>query len=420
MSHAEIFTKVFLVLLVSKGLIEAWLDSRQKNNIRKNQEKVPEKFSHTITLGDHQKAADYTIAKLNTSQFFSLIEVFILLVWTLGGGLKSLDHLVGLSGVESPLWQGVLFIVFFSLINGVLSFPQSIYSTFVLEKRFGFNKTTPKTFVIDMIKGTILGFLIGVPLILGILWIMNALGDSWWAYAWAFMTAVQLTIVWAYPTFIAPLFNKFYPMEDGETKDRVEKLLVRTDFQSNGLFVMDASMRSSHGNAYFTGFGKSKRIVFYDTLLKSLEPGEVEAILAHELGHFKKKHIIKMIAKAFIMSLIGFWILGQLANWQPFFDGMNAGSMTHAKALILFSLVAGVFTFPTTPLYSWMSRKHEFEADEFAATYSQANDLINALVKLYKENASTLTPDSIYSSWYHSHPPALIRVQYIESLGSRS
>lgn len=420
MSQAAVVTKVFLVLLIVKGLVEAWLDSRQKNNIRKHQNNVPPRFNDSISLGEHQKAADYTVAKLNTAQFFHLIEVFILLVWTVGGGLKSLDKLVILTGVESPLWQGAIFIGFFVLINGLLGLPHSIYSTFVLEERFGFNKTTVKTFIQDLVKGTLLGVLIGLPMVLGIIWIMNVLGNNWWFWAWAFMTVIQLSLVWAYPTFIAPLFNKFYPMEEGETKERVEALLNRTDFRSNGLFVMDASMRSSHGNAYFTGFGKSKRIVFFDTLLKSLEPAEVEAVLAHELGHFKKKHILKGMVKALIMSLIGFWVLGQLSNWQPFFDGLNAGTANNAKALILFMLVAGVFTFPLTPLSAWMSRKNEFEADEFAAKNAQAKDLITALVKLYKENANTLTPDPIYSAWYHSHPPALVRVNHLESIGSGS
>tara|TARA_R110000868_G_scaffold42681_4_gene144037 strand:- start:514 stop:1767 length:1254 start_codon:yes stop_codon:yes gene_type:complete len=416
MIESAVITKVFLILLVSKGLIEAWLDSRQKNNIRKNQDAVPERFKDAITLSEHQKAADYTIAKLNSAQFFNLIGVFILLIWTLGGGLKTIDQLVALTGVESTLWQGVIFIGFFSIINGFLGLPQSIYSTFVLEERFGFNKTTVKTFITDMIKGTVLGVVIGLPMLLGILWIMNALGSMWWFWAWAFMTALQLGLVWAYPTFIAPLFNKFYPMEDGETKNRVEALLARTDFHSKGLFVMDASMRSSHGNAYFTGFGKSKRIVFFDTLLKSLEPAEVEAVLAHELGHFKKKHIVKGMIKALALSLVGFWILGQLYQSPAFFEGLNAGGMSNAKALLLFMLVAGVFTFPMTPLSAWMSRKNEFEADEFAAKNARAQDLITALVKLYKENANTLTPDPIYSAWYHSHPPALIRVNHLEKL----
>ncbi|MBH47671.1 MAG: peptidase M48 [Halobacteriovorax sp.] len=416
MIESAVVTKIFLILLVSKGLIEAWLDSRQKNNIRKNQEAVPERFKDSITLSEHQKAADYTVAKLNSAQFFNLVGVFILLIWTLGGGLKTIDQLVALTGVESTLWQGVIFIGFFSLINGFLGLPQSIYSTFVLEERFGFNKTTVKTFIMDMVKGTVLGICIGLPMLLGILWIMNALGSSWWFWAWAFMTVLQLGLVWAYPTFIAPLFNKFYPMEDGETKNRVEALLSRTDFHSKGLFVMDASMRSSHGNAYFTGFGKSKRIVFFDTLLKSLEPAEVEAVLAHELGHFKKKHILKGMVKALGLSLVGFWILGQLYQSPAFFEGLNAGSMSNAKALLLFMLVAGVFTFPMTPISAWLSRKNEFEADEFAAKNARAQDLITALVKLYKENANTLTPDPIYSAWYHSHPPALIRVNHLEKL----
>lgn len=412
--EAAVVTKVFLVLLVAKGLLESWLDARQKANIRRNQDQVPARFADTISLSDHQKAADYTVAKINTAQFFHLIDVIVLLVWTLGGGLQSLDALVKLTGVESALWQGTLYIGFFIIINGVIGLPRSIYSTFVLEERFGFNKTTAKTFFLDLIKGTVVGTLIGLPIILGILWIMQALGASWWFWAWVFMTIFQLTLVWAYPTFIAPLFNKFSPMEEGETKNRVEALLSRTGFESKGLFVMDASIRSAHGNAYFTGFGKNKRIVFFDTLLKTLAPAEVEAILAHELGHFKKKHIVKGMAKALLLSLVGFWILGQLASWQPFFDGLNAGAATNAKALLLFMLVAGVFTFPLTPISAWMSRKHEFEADDFAAENAEAKDLITALVKLYKDNANTLTPDHIYSAWYHSHPPALTRVSHLE------
>lgn len=418
MHEAAIVTKVFLVLLIVKGLLEAWLDSRQKANIRRNQNLVPARFADTISLSDHQKAADYTVAKINTSQFFHIIDVFVLLIWTIGGGLNSLSSVVELTGVQSELWQGTLFIGLFILINGMIGLPRSIYSTFVLEERFGFNKTTPKTFVLDLIKGTLVGVVIGLPIILGVLWIMQALGQSWWFWAWVFMTAFQLILVWAYPTFIAPLFNKFSPMEEGETKNRVEALLERTGFHSKGLFVMNASMRSAHGNAYFTGFGKNKRIVFFDTLLKTLEPAEVEAVLAHELGHFKKKHIVKGMVKALGLSLIGFWVLGQLSTWQPFFDGLNAGVATNAKALLLFMLVAGVFTFPLTPLSAWMSRKYEFEADDFAAKNAQAKDLITALVKLYKDNANTLTPDPIYSAWYHSHPPALTRVSHLESLGS--
>lgn len=418
MQEAAIVTKTFLFFLIAKGLLEAWLDARQKNHIKKNIQEVPARFASNISLGDHQKAADYTVAKINTAQFFHLTEVIILLLWTVGGGLQSLDYVVAQFSISSPLWEGAAYIALFTLINGVLGLPRSIYSTFVLEERFGFNKTTPKMFVIDMIKGTVVGLIIGTPLLLGILWIMRALGDAWWFWAWAFMTTVQLILVWAYPTFIAPLFNKFYPMEDGETKERVEALLARTGFHSKGLFVMDASIRSSHGNAYFTGFGKNKRIVFFDTLLKTLEPAEVEAVLAHELGHFKRKHIVKGMAKALLLSLVGFWILGTLSTWSPFFLGLNAGVTSNAKALILFMLVAGVFTFPLTPISAWMSRKHEFEADEFAAHNADANKLISALVKLYKDNANTLTPDPVYSAWYHSHPPALIRVNHLEGIKS--
>jgi STE24 endopeptidase len=297
-----------------------------------------------------------------------------------------------------------------------LSIPQSIYTTFVVEERFGFNKTTPKTFLIDMLKGAVVGSIIGLPLIYGILWIMQALGTFWWVYAWGFMTVFQLFIIWAYPNFIAPLFNKFSPLEEGETKNKILELLKRTHFESDGLFVMDASTRSSHGNAYFTGFGKTKRIVFFDNLLKTLAPAEVEAVLAHELGHFKKKHIIKGLIKGIVMSFIGFAILGWLKTWVPFYYGHGVEAVTNHTALLLFVMVSGVYTFWITPLMALSSRKFEFEADEFAAKHAQAEDLIHALVKLYKDNASTLTPDPIYSAYYHSHPPALIRVQHLEKL----
>ncbi len=415
MQAAEAVTKAFLFFLFTKSLIESYLDNRNRKHILANRNSVPEKFSDQITLEDHQKAADYSIEKIKVSKIFNFVELVILLLWTLGGGIESLDKLAK-SFELSELVTGVLFFAIYMFVSLLLGLPQSLYSTFVLEEKFGFNKTTPKTFVIDMFKGIALGAIIGFPIIYAILWIMNALGEYWWTYAWAFLTLTQFVIIWAYPRFIAPLFNKFSELEEGEVKDKVEALLAKTGFESNGLFVMDASIRSSHGNAYFTGFGKNKRIVFFDTLIKNLTADEVAAVLAHELGHFKKKHIVKGLVKSVVLSFIGFAILGFLADWVPFFTGHGVTTPSIHAALLLFMMVSGVYTFGLIPLNAMTSRKYEFEADEFASEYANAKDLITALVKLYKHNASTLTPDPGYSKFYHSHPPALVRVNHLESL----
>ncbi len=408
-----ILTKVFLAFLCLKGLIEAYLDRRNIRHINSNKSKVPEKFSDQISLEDHQKAANYSIEKISTSQFFHIFSYIILLGWTIFGGLDYLNNIVKSMGL-SQLWTGVTFIILFSMIGSFLSLPESIYNTFIVEQKWGFNKTTPKIFILDLIKGTILGLIIGVPLLAGILWIMDKMGDYWWAYTWIFLSVFQLLMMWIYPTFIAPLFNKFEPLEEGEVKNKIEALLSRTGFESNGLFVMDASKRSGHGNAYFTGFGKTKRIVFFDTLIKTLDPTEIEAVLAHELGHFKRKHVLKLMIKAFVFSFIGLFVLGYLMKSQAFFNAHGVKSMEPYIALTLFILVSGVYTFFITPISSWTSRKYEFEADEFAAKHSSARELISALVKMYKDNASTLTPDPLYSAFYHSHPPALIRVNFLE------
>ncbi|MGB0455246.1 MAG: M48 family metallopeptidase [Bacteriovoracaceae bacterium] len=408
-------TQVFLSALCLKVLITNYLDNRNKRHILRNQNQVPDKFEDKITLEEHQKAARYSVAKINAGKIFRFIELVILLFWTVGyEGIERL-HLFILGFNLSPITEGLVYFSAFIGISTVLSLPQSIYTTFVLEEKFGFNKTTPKTFVIDMIKGLILGAIIGLPILGLILWIM-AETQLWWLYAWAVVTAFQLIIIWAYPTVIAPLFNKFTELEEGEVKDVVVKLLDRTGFESKGLFVMDASKRTGHGNAYFTGFGKNKRIVFFDTLLNNLSPAEIEAVLAHELGHFKRKHILKMLFRGVLMSLLGFYILFKLSTWPEFYTGHGVQSMAPHLTLMLFMQVSGIYTFFLTPLFSWFSRKHEFEADEFAAQYSSASELISALVKLYKENASTLTPDPMYSNFYHSHPPALIRVRHLESL----
>jgi STE24 endopeptidase len=294
--------------------------------------------------------------------------------------------------------------------------PQSLYFTFVIEERFGFNKTTFQTFVLDLLKGTMLALLIGAPIAYVILWVMSIMGTHWWLYAFAFLTIIQFSLIYLYPKFIAPLFNKFTPLEDGEVKIKIEALMQRCGFHASGLFVMDASKRSGHGNAYFTGFGKNKRIVFFDTLLKSLSPLEVEAVLAHELGHMKKKHIQKALIKGLITSFLGFALLGYLKNNVFFFNGHGVQTLTDYTVLALFSMVIGTYTFFLTPINAYFSRKHEYEADYFAYENSSAEALISSLVKMYKDNASTLTPDPLYSKFYFSHPPASERVSYLESL----
>ena len=415
---ASTVTKIFLFFLLSKNLIESWLEAKNKNYIWQNKDKVPARFAEVITPEEHKKAAEYSVAKIKASQFFHILNFAILLGWTLGGGLQLLQELISPYNF-GPILSGIVYLSAFSIISTVLSLPESLYSTFVIEERFGFNKMTPLLFIKDGLKGLLLGAIIGLPLFAGLLWVMSSLGSMWWLYGWLMLTGFQFVLLWAYPKFIAPLFNKFSEMDDGEHKVKVLELLERTGFTSNGLFVMDASIRSSHGNAYFTGFGKNKRIVFFDTLLKTLLPGEVEAVLAHELGHFKRKHVTKMLIKSVVLSFLGFLILGWLLNSPAFFAGHGVTTPNLHLALILFSMVAGVYTFFLTPISAKTSRKYEFEADTFAANHANYEDLISALVKLYKENANTLTPDPTYSAFYHSHPPALIRVEFLEKVGKQ-
>ncbi|EQC49873.1 peptidase, M48 family [Bacteriovorax sp. BSW11_IV] len=415
MVNAALVTKVFILFVALKSLIEAYLDRRNMKNILANRNEVPEKFKEQISLADHQKAADYSIAKIKASQFFQFIEVAILLMWTLGGGIEAMDRLSKDLIGEGTLTTGVFFFMVYLAISFFLSLPQSVYTTFVIEEKFGFNKTTVKTFITDIIKSTLVGLVIFVPILYGLLWIMASVGELWWLYAFVFLTLIQIVLMWAYPTFIAPIFNKFTPLEEGEVKNKIMELLARIDFKASGLFVMDGSKRSAHGNAYFTGFGKNKRIVFFDTLINSLNPNEVEAVLAHELGHFKRKHILKMIVKSIVMSFIAFFIMGQLLHSEIFFKGHGVQTVSTHAGLLLFMMVSGIYTFFIGPISSYQSRKFEYEADEFAATHSNARDLINALVKMYKDNASTLTPDEMYSNWYHSHPPAIKRVSFLET-----
>jgi STE24 endopeptidase len=411
--YSNFYTKIFLLSLLAKNLIESLLDKKNYEYIKKNRNAVPAPFAHKISLPDHQKAADYSCAKINANRVFHLVDLLIFLGWTLGGGLEAINQLSSGLG-KSETITGLIFLGILALVSSLLSLPQSLYFTFVIESKYGFNKTTWKTFVSDIFKGALLGIVLGGPIAYAILTIMEKLGSLWWLYAFIFLSVVQLLLVFIYPTFIAPIFNKFSELPAGEVKEKILALLSRCGFKSSGIFVMDASKRSGHGNAYFTGFGKNKRVVFFDTLLSSLEPDEVEAILAHELGHMKKKHILKAMIKGFILSFLGFMILGYLKNNTAFFIGHGVLTVTNATALTLFSMVSGVYTFLLTPVNSWLSRKNEYEADEFASQNASAARLISSLIKMYKENASTLTPDPTYSKFYFSHPPALERVAFLE------
>lgn len=414
MSDSNAFTLFFLIMLAFSSLARFWLSFRQIKHISQHRASVPEAFADKISLEDHQKAADYTIAKVRFGRWPLFYEIALLLLWTLGGGLDWLDrHVVDLA--YSPVVTGILVIFSYALISALLDLPFSIYSTFVIEQRFGFNRTTVKTFILDMIKGGILAAVIGVPLVYIVLTLMAKAGAAWWLYTWLVLTGFSILMMWIYPTWIAPLFNKFEPLEDGATLQRIKQLLNRCGFNSNGVFVIDGSRRSSHGNAYFSGFGKNKRIVFFDTLLKMLDDDQLEAVLAHELGHFKKKHILQSMAISFATTFVGLAILAWLMKTDWFYHGLGVSTPSTYMALLLFTLVVPVFTFILGPVMSMFSRKNEFEADAFAAEQTDARHLVQALVGLYRENASTLTPDPIYSAFYDSHPPAPVRIAHLNA-----
>lgn len=408
------FTLIFLLALLLGTALQLWLSFRQARHVRAHADKVPEAFAEKVSLADHQKAARYTLAKLQLEKLELILTPIILLLWTLGGGLALLDRLWLQAGLP-PLWQGVALIVSMLLISMLIELPLRIVKTFGIESRFGFNRSTPARFAADLAIETLLSLALGIPLVAIILWLMGSAGAYWWAYAWLVWMGFMLTMTWAYPTLIAPLFNKFETLADGPLRQRLEALLQRCGFKSDGMFVMDGSKRSAHGNAYFTGFGRNKRIVFYDTLLNGLEPDQVEAVLAHELGHFKRHHVRKMLLTTALVSLAGLALLGWLAQQPWFYEGLGVDRQSPALALALFMLVSPVFMVFIQPLFAAMSRKHEFEADDFAVQQTSARALINGLVKMYKESASTLTPDPLYSSFHHSHPPAPVRIAHLSS-----
>ncbi|OOZ42454.1 M48 family metallopeptidase [Solemya elarraichensis gill symbiont] len=409
------FSLLFLFFLFLTSATQLWLSRRQQGHVAAHRSRVPEAFSEMISIEQHQKAADYTVTKLRFGRVELFTGLVLLLLLTLGGGLDWANSYLSALGY-TQLVTGTLVIVAVSLFISIVDIPSALYRTFVIEKRFGFNKSTMGTFWLDRLKGLMLSLLIGVPLIMTVLWVMQTLGDYWWIAAWATLTGVSLFLAWIFPQFLAPLFNRFEPLEEGEVAERVKSLLSKTGFKSNGVYVMDGSRRSGHGNAYFTGFGKNKRIVFYDTLLKQLSAEQVEAVLAHELGHYKKRHVIKGIILSTAMSFTGFAVLAWIMKNTWFYTGLGVEQPSTYMALILFVLISPAFTYFLSPIFSWVSRRHEFEADAFAADQSGSRHLITGLITLYRENASTLTPDALHSAFYDSHPPASIRIRHLEEV----
>jgi STE24 endopeptidase len=412
----NVFAILFLAALVSSTALRLWLASRHVRHIQTHRRAVPAAFSSDIDLTAHQKAADYSSAKTRLNMKAMAFDAAVLLILTFGGGLQAIDNLAA-TYFPTGIFRGMVFVAILVIVLSVIEIPFDLYRTFGIESRFGFNKMTLGMFIVDLAKQAAVGAILGLPLLFAVLWLMAGMGELWWLYVWLVAVAFMLFVQFIAPSVIAPLFNKFVPMQDGEMKTRIENLIARCGFKSSGLFVMDGSKRSSHGNAYFTGFGKSKRIVFFDTLLSRLDIAEIEAVLAHELGHFRMRHVIKRLALMAVFSLIFLFLLGLLKNQEWFYQGLNVRyPATDAMALTLFALVMPVFTFLLQPLLSMYSRKHEFEADQYAAKFTPAVDLVHALVKLYKDNASTLTPDPLHSAFYDSHPPASIRIARLERL----
>ena len=411
-----VFTLLFAALLMLGLLTKFYLATRQVRHVAQHRNQVPAAFASTISLPSHQKAADYTIAKTRLGMLEMAFAAALLLGWTLLGGIDTLNQALMRSGLANhgALVPQLALLAAFGLISGLLDLPFTLYKTFRLEERFGFNKMTLKLWLADLVKSTIVGTVVGLPIVALILWLMGSAGTLWWLWTWVVWMGFNLLVLVLFPTVIAPMFNKFKPLDDETLKARVTALMQRCGFAAKGLFVMDGSRRSAHANAYFTGFGAAKRVVFYDTLLKQLNPAEVDAVLAHELGHFKHKHIIKRIGVMFAMSLVGFALLGWLSTQVWFYTGLgvrpNLAGGNDALALLLFLMVVPLFSFFISPLMAQSSRRHEFEADAYAISQTDGRDLQSALLKLYKDNASTLTPDPVFVKFYYSHPPASERL----------
>jgi STE24 endopeptidase len=418
MSPSELPTLAFAAFLLAGLLVKFWLASRQIRHVALHRDDVPAAFAGKVSLRAHQRAADYTIAKSRVGLVEMAWSAAVLLGWTLLGGLDALNHAL-LAWLGPGMLQQLALIGAFALISGLLELPFSLYGTFVIEERFGFNKITWRLWLVDGVKGILLGAVIGLPLAALILWLMGAAGPWWWLWTWGVWMGFNLLLLVVYPMFIAPIFNKFQPLDDETLERRVTELMRRCGFAAKGLFVMDGSKRSAHANAYFTGFGAAKRVVFYDTLLAKLSPGEVDAVLAHELGHFKFRHITKRVVLMFALSFAGFALLGWLASRAWFYAGLGVrpslGAPNDALALLLFLIAVPVFTYFISPVAAQFSRRHEFEADAYAASQTSGHDLGTALLKLYEDNASTLTPDPLFVKFYYSHPPASERLARLDA-----
>ena len=412
-------TVVFVAALVAETVVRLWLSSRQIAAVRAHRDRVPELFSARIVLAEQQRAADYTVARARVTRWATVFEALIKLALTLGGGLVAMQTLIGRAHWPEP-WQGALLVLSALFLLQLVGLPFAVWRTFGIEARFGFNRITPGLFTLDVLKQWLLGFAVGAPLVLATLALMDRAGAWWWLWAWLVWLAVSLTLAWAAPRFIAPLFNRFSPLDNAALRERVESLLARCGFTAGGgVFVMDGSRRSAHGNAYFTGIGRNKRIVFFDTLLERIDMEEIEAVLAHELGHFRLHHVRQRLAVSGLSMLAGLALLGWLARQPAFYVALGGGIPSPAMAFLLFLVVVPVFTYFATPLEAWWSRRHEREADDFAVRHASADRLAAALVKLYRDNASTLTPDPVHSAFYDSHPPALERIARLQQLASR-
>jgi len=408
-------TWLFIAALVASSGTRLWLAARQIRHVRAHRDAVPPTFSDAIGLSAHQKAADYTVAKTRLGMLDVLVGAAMLLVLTLGGGIQALAELWTRAFEHGSVWHGTALLLTIFLVQGVVSLPLTVVRTFGVEARFGFNRMTPRLFIVDLVKHTLVGLALGVPLLVAVLWLMGRMGAHWWLYVWAVWFAFSMLMMVVYPAFIMPLFNKFTPLTEGELAERVKSVLARCGFKSSGLYVMDGSRRSSHGNAFFTGFGAAKRIVLFDTLVSRLRPPEVEAVLAHELGHYRLHHIAKGMALTAGVSLAVLFVLGQVIDKTWFYEGLGVTTTSTAAALALFLMVLPEFLFFVQPLTSRYSRKREFEADAYAVGHAERSDLAQALVKLYQDNAATLTPDPLHSAFYDSHPPAAARIARLKA-----
>ena len=406
----SILTYTFVCLLILTSVIRIWLGRRHIAYVQHHRNEVPVAFNANIALDAHQKAADYAAVKTKLAMTESIAQMLLLLILTLGGGLQFIDDIWRHAMPAQAIMRGAFVICSVLLLSSLIDVPYDYYKTFVVDAKFGFNKMTVSMFYSDLIKHSLVGVVLVAPILFAALWLMQSAGEFWWLYLWLVWALFNLLMLAVYPTFIAPLFNKFSPLKDEALKLRIENLLTKCGFKSQGLFVMDGSSRSSHGNAYFTGFGASKRVVFFDTLLERLNADEIEAVLAHELGHFKHQHVTKRIAMMFVVSFLGLALLGWLINQPWFYYGLGVTHISTYMALMLCLLISPVLLFLLRPLMASYSRKNEFEADSYAAEHASASDLVKALVKLYRDNASTLTPDPLHSAFYDSHPPASIRI----------